>query len=86
MISSPADRKKIRDALQEISNSMTRIEAERDLIKDIKSDLVEQFEMTKKTVSKLARVYHKRNFNEEQAAQSEFELLYEQIVNASSGQ
>jgi hypothetical protein len=38
-ISSPEDRKKIKDALQEISDSMTRVEAERDLIKDIVNDL-----------------------------------------------
>jgi hypothetical protein len=34
MLSNPADRKKIREALQEISNSMTRIEGERDYIKE----------------------------------------------------
>lgn len=84
MISNPADRKKIRDALQEASNSMTRIEAERDLIKQIKNDLADEYGeggLNKKTIAKLVRVYHKRNFQEEQAAQSEFETLYEEIVN-----
>lgn len=84
MISNPTDRKKIRDALQEASNSMTRIEAERDLIKQIKSDLADEYGdagLNKKTIAKLVRVFHKRNFQEEQAAQSEFETLYEEIVN-----
>lgn len=83
-ISNPADRKKIRDALEEISNSMTRISAEQDLIKDIKKDLADNFELPKKTIAKLARVYHKRNFSEEQAAHDEFETLYEEIVNIQS--
>ena len=38
-ISSPADRKKIKDALHEISGSMTRIEAERDYIKEAIKEL-----------------------------------------------
>lgn len=84
MISNPADRKKIRDALEEISNSLTRCEAERDLIKQIKDDLAEEYELPKKTVAKLARVFHKRNFQEEQAAQDEFETLYEEIVNLNN--
>lgn len=81
-ISSPADRKKIRDALQEISDSMTRIEAERDLIKDIKATLHEEFKevLTRKQIGKMARVYHKQNFNQEQEEMSQFEQLYEEVV------
>ena len=87
-ISNPADRKKIRDALQEISNSMTRISAERDLIKEIKTDLHEEFKetLTKKQIGKMARVYHKQNFNEELAEASQFEALYEEVVLAKSGE
>ena len=33
-LSNPADRKAVYDALREISNSLTRMEAERDLIKE----------------------------------------------------
>lgn len=82
MISNPTDRKKIKDALQEISNSMTRIGAERDLIKDIKADLFEQFkeQLSKKQIGKMARVFHKQNFKEECAETDEFEVLYESIV------
>lgn len=87
-ISNPADRKKIRDALQEISNSMTRISAERDLIKDIKADLHEEFKevLSKKQIGKMARVYHKQNFNEEQLESTQFETLYEEVVLAKSGE
>ena len=78
-ISSPVDLKKIRDALQEASNSMSRIESERDLIKDIVNDSVDQFQISKKAFRKMIRVYHKQNFSEEVADQEEFEQLYEQI-------
>lgn len=83
-ISNPADRKKIRDALQEASNSMTRIEAERDLIKDIISDLSDNYQLSKKHIRKMVRVYHKQNFTEEQAASEEFAQLYEEVVNTKS--
>ena len=82
MINNPADRKKIKDALNEISNSMTRISAERDLIKDIKASLFEEFKdkLTKKQIGKMARVYHKQNFKEECEESTEFETLYESVV------
>lgn len=83
-ISNPTDRKKIRDALQEASNSMTRISAERDLIKDIAADLSDQFQIPKKQVNKMIRVFHKQSFNEEVAAQEEFETLYQEVVDLQS--
>ena len=82
VISNPVDRKKIKDALQEISNSMTRIEAEKDLIKEIVDDLSSSFEFDKKTVRKMARVYHKQNFISEQQAFDEFETLYTNVIEA----
>jgi hypothetical protein len=61
MISNVTDRKKFLDALQEISNSFTRIEAEKDFIKDVVNNLVEEFELPKKTINKLARIYQKNH-------------------------
>jgi hypothetical protein len=74
------DRKKIRDAMQEASNSMIRIDAEKDLIKNIVEDLNDAFQIPKKTINKMIRVYHKQNFQEEVASHDEFETLYENIT------
>lgn len=84
-ISSPTDRKKFRDALQEISNSYTRISAERDLVKDIVKDLSDEFQLPKKTVSKMAKVYHKQNFNLERQEFEDFEHLYQEVVELKNG-
>lgn len=81
MISNEADRKKFKDALQEVSNSFTRISAERDLIKDIVNDLSDNFQLPKKTVNKLARVFHKQNMSTEAQEFEDLETLYEEIVN-----
>lgn len=80
MINNPVDRKKIRDALQEVSNSYTRIEAERDLIKNVVGDLSDQFGLDKRTLRKMARTYHKQNFADERQAFDEFEELYESLL------
>jgi hypothetical protein len=82
--SSPADRKAIYDALREISNSFTRIEAERDLIKEAIGNTCENFNLNKKTFRKMAKVYHKQNFNQEREEHEEFETLYEVITNTST--
>lgn len=80
-ISSPDDRKKIKDALQEISDSMTRIQAERDLIKDIVNEVSDTHQLPKKYINKMARIFHKQNFQITQQEQDELESLYITIVN-----
>lgn len=74
------DRKKIKDAMQEASNSFMRIDAERDLIKNIITDLNDAYKIPKKTISKMIKVYHKNNFQEEIAEADEFETLYQTVT------
>jgi hypothetical protein len=74
------DKKKIKGALQEASNSLTRIDAERDLVKNIINDTSKNFQIPKKTIKKLINVYHKQNFSEEVATHEEFESLYETVT------
>jgi len=86
MISSPADRKKIKDAMEEISNSMTRVDAEKDFQKEAIAELNDQFKISKKILSKMARTYHKQNFQNEQQSHEEFETLYTEVVELKSGE
>jgi uncharacterized protein YukE len=79
-ISSPADRQKIKKMLAEISGSMTRMDAERDLIRETIKEMSQQFQLPKKTLARMAKVYHKQNYNQEVAEHEEFEDLYETIV------
>lgn len=79
-LSNPADRKAIYDALREISNSMTRMEAERDLISETLKAVKDKFELPPKYTRKLAKIYHKQNFQEVKAEQEEVENLYEAVT------
>jgi len=79
--SAPDDKRKVLNALQEFSNSMTRIEAERDLLKQILANLEEEFDLPKKYMRKVANVYHKQNLSEFKAEAEEVEDIYESIVD-----
>ena len=69
----------IKNKFTEISNSMTRQQGEKDLIKEILIDLKDQFELPPKMARKLAKAYHKRNLEEVRAEHEEFESTYETV-------
>jgi hypothetical protein len=70
----------LQKAVQEISNSMTRMEAERDLIREIVKDQSQNLQIPKKIVSKIAKTYHKQNLTQEIADHEEFVELYESVT------
>lgn len=78
--SNPEDRRKVLGALTEMSASFTRMDAERDLQKEILANLEEDFELPKKYMRKVARIYHKQNLIEEKNAFQEVEDIYEGLV------
>jgi hypothetical protein len=63
---------------------MARIDGERDFIKEAIVNICEEYEMSKKTFRKLAKVYHKQNFSKEVAEHEEFETMYEQLTGETS--
>jgi hypothetical protein len=79
-ITNPADRQKLLDVLKECSASKTRIEAERDLIKEAVTNISGELKLPKKIINRMVKVYHKQNFDEEVAVQEQFETLYQNIV------
>ena len=76
----PNDKVKLIGALEDMSVSMARMDAERDLQKNIKTDICKELDLNKKVFSKLAKVYHKQNFSEEVQLHQEFETLYESVT------
>ena len=82
--SDPAERKAIKKCMDELSASMARTEGEREFIKEAINNICEEYEMSKKTFRKLARVYHKQNFSREVAENEEFETMYEQLTGETS--
>ncbi len=82
--SDPAARKAIKKCMDELSASMSRTQGERDFIKEAINNICEEYEMSKKTFRKLAKVYHKQNFSKEVADHEEFETMYEQLTGETT--
>ena len=70
----------IRKAINEMTDSMTRIAAERDLMKEIVARVKENTTVTPKVFRKMARVAYKSNFAEEVATHEEFESMYVELM------
>lgn len=74
------DRNKVQKALREMSDSMTRVSAEKDLQKDIAQRMLDEVGVPKKDFNKLARIYHASNLMEEAARNEEFMEFAEAIM------
>jgi hypothetical protein len=76
----PEQKKDLQGAIQEISNSMIRTEAERDLIREIVKEQSDTLQIPKKVIAKIAKTYHKQNLAQEVADHEDFVELYEKIT------
>lgn len=79
MTLNPEDKKKLEKAIQELSNSMTRVDAEKDLMKDIIQETHDSIGVDKKYIRKLATIWHKQNVNEVKTETDEVMELYEEL-------
>lgn len=74
------DRKKIQNSLKEMSDSMTRVAAEKDLQKEIAEKIKEDCNVGKAHFNKLARIYHASNLMEEASKNEEFMEFAEAVM------
>ena len=81
MLSNPADREKLLAAIKEMSNSMTRVDAEKDFQKDAIDKISDELDLEKKHVRKLAAIYHRQNFTAVQQEQEDLQELYEAMIS-----
>ncbi len=77
---SSTDKTKLRNAVQELNDSMTRVAAERELQKEIINKIAEEVGLDKKLVRRLGKAYFKANFNEEVEGNNAFEEFYEGVL------
>lgn len=79
--SNPVDQQAVLDCIKEIDASLYRISGEKDLIKAAVEGLMEKVDgLDKKNINKMARVYHKQNFNTFEAENEDFVELYTTII------
>lgn len=80
---SRADRKKLKNAISELNDSLTRDASEKDFRKEVIDNLSEELGLDKKLIRKLARTYFKATYNTEREDFSTFEEFYELVINAT---
>ena len=75
-----ADREAIRDAVNELSDSFLMVSAEQQRQRDIINQIEEKFQIPKKLLRKMAKVYFSAGFMDQVEEQKEFEDMYQAIV------
>ena len=74
------ERKKLKKAIMEINDSMTRVAAERDLQKEAVVALHDELGVDKKLIRRLSKAYFKANFGQEVEENKAFEESYDLII------
>lgn len=83
--SNPEDVKKLKTMLVEATHCMQRSDDEKESIKEIIADAYARFDIPKKALRKLATTMYKRNYDDVQAENDDFEYLYEALVEGKTG-
>lgn len=79
MPTSPTDVLKIKNAVKEASNSLLRIEAERENIKAIREVLKDELGLPNAKFNEITKLYHKQNYSEVVAKDEEKVELYVKV-------
>jgi hypothetical protein len=79
MLTNPKDKERLINAVKEMSNSMTRMDAERDHQKNIVDKVYDETGIDKKYIKKLSAIYHRQTFAQVQTEREELEGLYEEL-------
>ena len=74
------DKQAIMKVVQDCSDSLTRMEAEREFIKEAIVGLADKHGLDKKHLRKVINIYYKQNLAEVKEDNSEVESLYEELV------
>jgi len=75
------DAQKVRNAVVEVSNALTRAQAERELIREIVKKIHDDEGLDKRVFRKICQAYYKGNFQDETALNSEFEDTFSQVMS-----
>ena len=78
------DRKAFRKAIMEMNDAMTRIGAERDLMKEITNETCDKLGVDKKLFRRMAKAYFKANFSTEVQENTDFEEFYSTVIEKTA--
>lgn len=70
----------LKNAIREMNDSMTRAAAERDFQKETLTNISDKTGVDKKIVRRMAKVYFRSNYAEEQEENRQFEEFYDGVM------
>lgn len=70
----------LKNAIREINDSMTRVAAERDFQKETLTNISDKTGVDKKILRRMAKVYFRSNYAEEQEENRQFEEFYDGVM------
>jgi hypothetical protein len=72
----------LRSGVKEISVHLSRIDGEKEQVKDIVNNLFDELKIPKKIINRIAKVYHKNSFSEVVVEDNEFQSIYSTVVDS----
>lgn len=84
MPNDPKVLKAIKDAMQEASAAYTRVEGEKDFLKELFANLAEGSELPAKYLKKMSRIYHAQNLDAVSIDQENIVELYQKVFPSES--
>lgn len=80
---SSEEKKKLKNAIYAINDSMTRVAGERDLQKEAINEIFDELGVDKKLVRKMAKAYFQANYNSMVEEEKNFQDFYDSIIRDS---
>lgn len=75
-----AQKKELKDAIIQLNDSMTRVAAERDYQKESINNISDKTGVDKKIIRRMAKVYFRANYSQEQEDNRQFEDFYDGVM------
>jgi len=75
-----SQKKELKEAIHQLNDSMTRVAAERDFQKDSVNSISDKTGVDKKIIRRMAKVYFKANYSQEQEENRNFEEFYDGVM------
>lgn len=82
--SNPKDRDRLNKVIREISNSMFRVESEKEYQKEAINAISEDLQIKKKSIRNMAKDYFNNEFNEKVDEFEQYQHLYEVVMEKVS--
>jgi regulator of replication initiation timing len=75
-----SDKKDIFNVMQELSNSMTRMDSEKEFIKESIMTMSEKYDIPKKNLKRVATIIHRQNISDFVTSNNDVSELYEDLT------